>query len=324
MRIFITLLTFLFFFTACETDFDVNAEWQETTVVYGLLDASKSVQYIKINKAFLGEGDAMVMAQYSDSVNFNPNDLEVKLHKLAYIDTLMSLVLDTTLIDKVDGLFSIDNNIIYKVNVPNNFLNSDNRYVLTIKNLRTGNLVSSNTEVITNFKFENFNSAYKFGFYNPFQPDTADKFLSKFMQWNQTDNGSIYQLDVRFNYLENGDSNSLVWTQPLEIFEGSSMNSRLEGRKFFNFLRQNLASDNTITRQFLNLDLVMTVGTNNLNTYIQVNAPITGIVQQRPQFTTVSNGVGIFSSRFTHTEYNIGLTQDTRNYLVDELDRSFQ
>ena len=68
----------------------------------------------------------------------------------------------------------------------------------------------------------------------------------------------------------------------------------------------------------------MTVGTKNLNTYIQVNAPITGIVQQRPQFTTVSNGIGIFSSRYTHTEYNIGLTQDTRNYLVDELDRSFQ
>ena len=36
------------------------------------------------------------------------------------------------------------------------------------------------------------------------------------------------------------------------------------------------------------------------------------------------DGIGIFSSRYTHTEYNIGLTQDTRNYLVDELDRSFQ
>ena len=199
------------------------------------------------------------MAQYSDSVNFNPNDLEVKLHKLAFTDTLMSLVLDTTLIDKEDGLFSVDNNIIFKVSVPNNFFNSDNRYVITIKNLHTGNLVSSNTEVITNFSFENFNSAYKFGFYNPFQPDTSDKFLSKFIQWMQTENGLIYQLDVRFNYLENGDSNSLVWSQPLEIFEGSSMNSRLEGRKFFNFRGGNLASDNTVVRQFLNLDLVMTV-----------------------------------------------------------------
>jgi len=322
-RIFITLSAFLLLFNACETDFDVHADWKETTVVYGLLDASNSTQYIKINKAYLGEGDAMMMAQYSDSINFNPNDLEVKLHKLAFPDTLMSLILDTTLIDKEDGLFPIDNNIIYKVSLPNNFLNSDNRYAITIKNLRSGNFVSSNSEVITNFNFQNFNSAYKFGFYNPLVADTS-KFLSKIIQWNQSENGLIYQLDVRFNYLENGDSNSLIWSQPLEIFEGSSMQSRLEGLKFFNFLSQNLTNDNNVVRQFLNLDLVMTVGTNNLNTYIQVNAPITGIVQQRPQFTTISNGIGIFSSRYTHTEYNIGLTQDTRNYLVDELDRNFQ
>ena len=60
-------------FSACETDFDVNAEWEETTVVYGLLDAGegKETQKIKISKAFLGNMDAYQMAQYADSINFD-------------------------------------------------------------------------------------------------------------------------------------------------------------------------------------------------------------------------------------------------------------
>ena len=41
-------------FSACETDFNVNADWEETTVVFGLLDASdeNQLQKIKISKYF--------------------------------------------------------------------------------------------------------------------------------------------------------------------------------------------------------------------------------------------------------------------------------
>ena len=68
----------------------------------------------------------------------------------------------------------------------------------------------------------------------------------------------------------------------------------------------------------------MTVGSEDLNTYIKVNEPITGIVQKRPQFTNINNGIGIFSSRYTHTEEDIGLTEDTKNYITDVLDKNFQ
>ena len=39
-------------------------------------------QYIKINKAYLGEGDALQMASVADSINYNPADLEVKIFKV--------------------------------------------------------------------------------------------------------------------------------------------------------------------------------------------------------------------------------------------------
>jgi len=275
-QIFILSSVLLLLLAACDTDFDVNAQWQETTVIYGLLDASTDTQYIKINKAFLGEGDAMMMAQYSDSLNFIPNHLEVRLHKLTFLpllssyDTLMSIALDTTIVDKQDGLFAVDNNIIYRAVVPSGFLRNEYVYAISVENLMSGNKVSSITEVISNFTFTSFNSSTKLGFYNPSQPDSA-KYRSKTMLWDKVKNGMIYQLDVRFNYMEDDILKSLLWSQEQVTFSGSTtMNVKLEGEKFFNFLALNLSSDN-VTRQFLNLDLVMTVGTENLDTYIIFN-----------------------------------------------------
>ena len=102
------------------------------------------------------------------------------------------------------------------------------------------------------------------------------------------------------------------------------MQSKLEGDQFFNFLRTQLYKDDSVVRIFSTIDLVMTVGTEDLNTYIQVNEPLSTINQQRPLFTNIENGLGLFSSRFTYSVNNLDLTFDTRNYLIDELDRSFQ
>ena len=77
--LFLLVLTLFF---SCETEFNVNADWKEVTVVYGLLDQSQDKQYVRINKAFLGPEDAYMMASESDSINYNPNNLEVKIDKI--------------------------------------------------------------------------------------------------------------------------------------------------------------------------------------------------------------------------------------------------
>ena len=67
----------------------------------------------------------------------------------------------------------------------------------------------------------------------------------------------------------------------------------------------------------------MTVGTTDLETYINVNQPITGIVQERPSFTNINNGLGLFSSRYTHTGSGWTLSLDTKDYLTDQFNISF-
>jgi len=69
----------------------------------------------------------------------------------------------------------------------------------------------------------------------------------------------------------------------------------------------------------------MTIGTDDLQTYINVNKPFSGIVQERPVFSNIENGVGLFSSRFTYDDIKgIELTNSTINYMVNDLNLGFE
>jgi hypothetical protein len=313
--------------SSCETDFDVNANWQDVTIVYALIDPNEEIQLVKINKAYLGEGDAIEMASISDSTNYNPSDIRVTLYRIKEIsfnqyDTLSSVILNDTILEKDDGLFSIDNNIIYTFSKPESFYNTNSIYSLEIINLSSGHMVTSKTEIINNFSFESLNSSFQWGLYNDQLVDSL-MFRTKTIEWTKSNNGEIYQLDVLINYIENNDTISLIWSQPLIEYSSGNMTTKIKGNLFFDFLSSNLS--NNTAKQFLNLDLVMTVGTDDLKTYINVNKPFSGIVQERPAFSNIDNGIGLFSSRYTYDQINgIELNNSTLNYIIDELELGFE
>ena len=312
---------------SCETDFDVNANWKDVTIVYGLIDPNNEDQLIKINKAYLGQGDAIQMASISDSTNYDPSNLIVKIHRLREqvfntYDTLSTVVLTDTVLDKDDGLFSTDDNIIYTFKKPSSFYNTNSIYVLEILNLSSGQKVTSQTEIINSFSFESLNPSFEWGLYNGELADSL-RFRTKNIEWQNSNNGVIYQLDILINYLESGIVNSLSWSQPIVEYSSGNMSLKIKGDQFFQFLENNL--DNNTTKQFLNLDLVMTIGAQDLKTYIDVNQPFSGIVQERPVFSNIDNGVGLFSSRYTYDEIKgIELTNSTLNYMINDLDLGFE
>ena len=321
----IILLLFSVFFLSCETDFDVNAEWQDVTVVFGLLDPNNEDQLIKINKAFLGPGDAIQMASVADSTNYDPSEIIVKVHRVKQqqfggYDTLASVTLSDTLLEKDEGLFSTEENIIYTFKKPSSFYNTNSLYLLDILNKNTQERITSETEIINTFSFESLNPSFEWGLYNGELPDSL-KFRTKNIEWQKSPNGLIYQLDIVINFLENNDTVNLVWSQPLVEYTSGNMSLQIKGEQFFQFLVNNL--DNNTVKQFLNLDLVMTIGTVELKTYIDVNKPFSGIVQERPTYKNINNGIGLFSSRFTYDDIKgIRLTNSTINYL-NELNIGF-
>ncbi len=321
----IILSLFSVFFLSCETDFDVNAEWQDVTVVFGLLDPNNEDQLIKINKAFLGPGDALQMASVADSTNYDPSEITVKVHRVKQqqfggYDTLASVTLSDTLLEKDEGLFSTEENIIYTFKKPLSFYNTNSLYLLDILNENTQERITSETEIINTFSFESLNPSFEWGLYNGELPDSL-KFRTKNIEWQKSSNGLIYQLDIVINFLENNDTVNLVWSQPLVEYTSGNMSLQIKGEQFFQFLVNNL--DNNTVKQFLNLDLVMTIGTVELKTYIDVNKPFSGIVQERPTYKNINNGIGLFSSRFTYDDIKgIRLTNSTINYL-NELNIGF-
>jgi hypothetical protein len=62
--------------------------------------------------------------------------------------------------------------------------------------------------------------------------------------------------------------------------------------------------DGNKTRAF---ELRMGLANDELKTYINVNNPVTGIIQERPSYTNVVGGLGLFASRASAYVLNIPL-----------------
>ena len=62
---------------------------------------------------------------------------------------------------------------------------------------------------------------------------------------------------------------------------------------------------NGVTRYADSFGIVFTTGTDDLNTYIQLSQPSTGINQDVPSFSDVTNGVGLYTARHIQTFYKL-------------------
>ena len=333
LTIFLFILSMLFM--ACETDFEVNANWKEVTVVYGLLDQSKQQQYIKINKAYLGEGDALQMASVADSVNYNPEDLVVKIYKVkngtfGTVDTIGFVTLHDTILEKEEGLFSTDENIIYTV--PSNFFlvtNADEKdYILSIYNKKTKRIVSSRTNLIHELNLD-IPPSKPMGFYSSIPAPPIPMPLEKSqttVNWYHAKNGKIYQIIVRIYYTDffqnDTISDYIDWIQPQIIYDGNTeMRYTFEGDVFVNILANKIKNTNSnlIARRLSHVELFFTVGSEDLYTYMAVNEPFEGIVQERPVFTNINNGIGLFTCRYNKS-HSMSFSSSTSEGVSIDLD----
>ena len=95
-------LTLLF---SCNEKIDLIGDFKETAVVYGLLDHSDSMHYVKITRAFIGPGNALELAQIEDSSYFDAVDATIE--EIQGGNVLRTWTLKDTLIENKDtnGVF---------------------------------------------------------------------------------------------------------------------------------------------------------------------------------------------------------------------------
>ena len=63
------------------------------------------------------------------------------------------------------------------------------------------------------------------------------------------------------------------------------------------------------------MDYILSVAADDMNTYMEVTEPSTSVVQYRPPFTNITNGIGLFSSRYVNQIDSLRLGE----YMVDSI-----
>ena len=95
---------------------------------------------------------------------------------------------------------------------------------------------------------------------------------------------------------------------------------QITGESFFEFLSYNIDGSDEVNRRINDVDFYLTAGGEDLKKYMNLNVPPTGVVQERPIYTEITNGYGLFSCRLNQSRENVPLTISTKIAIADHLD----
>jgi hypothetical protein len=331
-------------FTGCETDFDVNASYKDITIVYGILDPAQQYQYIRINKAYLGQGDALQYAQIADSITYDTALIFAKIDELKGDAVQQSIFLKPRLVHRSEDPNSPFYNpqfpyvLVYEGKFPvpaaisgndTVWVNTDHRYRLEVHNKKTGKLVSSTTLMVKDFNISR-------PLFNPSKPfiKILNKDNQNTVKWRAAVNGRRFQAVYRFYYKEFTGANDTTY-HSVDYQLGVLKSQRTDGTEdleitfsgtaFYKYLGSAIPANPQLKRLPWKMDLIIAVIPDDFNIYLEVNEPSSSIVQERPEYTNIENGYGLFTSRFVKNRtFNIDteMAADIRNYF-QSIDGSF-
>lgn len=296
----------LILLSGCSTDFDVVGPYKEIMVVDGFLDYTDSVQYIRVKKAYLGEGNILVMAQQKDSTALTAT-LDVKLEKLLGSQVTARYTLVTVEdSSKEAGAFYSPDQVLYKCS--DRLVYDGSKFKLVVKNTVSGVIATSTVTLIKDLTFSppipepyNFTSA-------------ATPALPSLFTFNPGENTYVCDMLLRFNYTEYDSASGATTFKTVELnredqLYQSQITYKIPKPEFWEFLGRTIPVKQGVMRRVDNLpagykplEFVFVQGSEDLQTYIQLQNSA-GLNIDIPTFSTVQNGLGLVTSRVRHREF---------------------
>ncbi len=302
----------------CKTDFEINDDWQDITIVYGLLNASETTHYLRVQKAFLGNASAYDMAQYSDSILYQEGlNIYMRERKNGILKKTFDFN-DTVKIPKDSGIFACDGHYVFKTT---GALDVTAEYRIFIE--KAGKpTVASSTTLLSSFIIQkpSTNEQDKISFYSS-DPYTA--------RWLTCDGGRVYSVAIDFSYWEITATDTVLktlsWNDISSVIApslafGQNLYLEIPGTSFLGYVGSMIKEDSQVISRVVKrkgVDFHFYVGNDNFNTYMQLSMPSTGIVQDKPSFTNIENGIGLFASRYSQSVYGKILTDKSIDSLAD-------
>ena len=234
-----------FLLLSCSKDFNSNAPYRDATVVYGILNADDEVQYIKIYKGFLTDGNAYEAAQIYDSLYYF-DKITVDMEEYSDGRKINTWRLDTTtaIPRDLDGDMSAPKQLLYVFDQP---INVANTYKLVITNKETGRVVTAETNVVGESRIISPAS----------QSVDCSHEGSNPIKFSGAGNAVAYTIFQCFNYIERNKNTGATVRKtlrraitPSPIIETSFMYNPYT---LYGFICDNIEVDNTVDR-YLMLD----------------------------------------------------------------------
>ena len=329
----------------CSTDIDLTAPYERTPVVFSLLEAAQDTQWVRINRTWLGDGNQFDAAMVQDSSEYDRDDLIVAMDERSGEQVLRTWQLQDTVIENksTDGIFYGPNHQMWFF-VPEGGLDSEAEYDFSM-DIADGTHAEASTNMIAT-QAGNITQPppgvvnFKFGFasigFQTTYPDITFK-------WSSTEGASQYDISMRIHVTERiwADLEHTQLVDELDrIIEwpmgslrtdtdegGEVLQKEVNGERFFTTLSTQLVEDPYITRVLGSwdenvqiaraFDFILTIANEELATYLEINSPVTGVIQERPEYTNINGGLGLFASRASQGVYGVGYTTSTIEQLME-------
>ena len=307
--------------TGCSTDLDINAPYKDSTVVYALFNMREDTHFVKINKAFLGEGNALSYAQIADSNEYATEDIEyARVLQYTNGNAVDSFELQPiTISNRLPGTFYAPQQRLYYFVGQQQFLpvtglavylNPTSEYQVKVR--VKGNTFTGKTNVVNDFTIQTIDqdttaslNANRVNFMNA----SGTNYGQYEFNWTSRLNGKRYEVAWRFRYDEvrgqdtirglsitqkmgtKTSANSSV-SEPMSLF--------IAGESFYSTLAARIGTDPAVDKRiFRGLDFLVSVANDEYDTFLTLSEPVSGIIEDRPAYTNITGAFGIVAGRYT-------------------------
>lgn len=313
LSIAVVSLLLLLGLSSCESEFTPNAEWQEISSVFCLLDQDDDTTFVRLQRCYLGDGNLYDYGAVADSLYYPADAVEVQIRVWRDAADLSQngatplyvMTFDRVLRDKLDGRFASGPQPIYcHRNLPGE-MDTAYTYELLVRRVSDGATLASATTRLLGDPSDTY------GWLKNPSPVSGNGRATFNMltgscqvRWTPLDRGRLYQPRVRFYYRYRFDPDSLRYVDiPCEAVKQTSLqtlelNTSVSKDHYLNELSKVLSADTNHKKFVDTVGIIMDVADEHLNAYISA---ITAMDRQNYQsYSNIIGGVGIFASRRTH------------------------
>jgi len=292
------LLLAIIALVACDNELKVNADFKDVTVIYTALQAEKDVNWVRVERGYLGNEPAENSFNEPDSLYYPVEEISVFLREYEpgasrdEISREAPLMVDTGTFDLLPGTFTTQGHRLYRT-PPGFTLNTDREYEVVVER-KDGTEAFARTGLLEQTQLLNPNGA---------NPNPAFQVFDGSLTWRSVDDASLHEVKIVFKYREFNTRTGEIMRDSVsfeyrDISPSTSGDRRSIETEFINRVANAGIEPNPDLLRFTETVRieVWSVG-EELFTFMQLNQPISGVNQNRPDFPQVTNGTGVVSSR---------------------------